>query len=283
MSAVQPPALWLSVAATAVCVVAVAAMATSEGPRRPLTFAGAILLPGGPPGSSSPAAQNTTQPSRPSASPTRARTSAVPPAAASTAGAPTSMPAVIAPPNTSAGTGTPPASPSPPSAVAAPASRTPGRANTPQTGAPARPATPSSASVLAQALFTAVNDVRQRAGLPSLSWSAELHRSAAAHNRQMASANELAFRIGDEPALGVRQANQGVLGNYAAENVGSTQATGLAGALAVHQQMLTEQSPDDSRRQNLLSPMVNTVGIDVLLDPANGRMWITQDFAQLNG
>jgi hypothetical protein len=47
--------------------------------------------------------------------------------------------------------------------------------------------------------------------------------------------------------------------------------------------MLTEQAPDDSRRQNLLSPAVNTVGIDVLLDPANGQMWITQDFAQLSG
>jgi uncharacterized protein YkwD len=141
----------------------------------------------------------------------------------------------------------------------------------------------TSASALAQALFTALNDARQRAGLPELSWSAELQRSAAGHNQQMASANELAFRIGDEPALGVRQANQGVLGSYAAENVASTRATGLAGALAVHQQMLTEQAPDDSRRQNLLSPAVNTVGIDVLLDPANGQMWITQDFAQLSG
>lgn len=98
----------------------------------------------------------------------------------------------------------------------------------------------------------------------------------------MASANELAFRIGDEPALGVRQANQGVLGSYAAENVASTQATGLAGALAAQQQMLSEQPPDDSRRQNLLSPAVNAVGIDVLLDPVNSRMWITQDFAQLD-
>lgn len=99
----------------------------------------------------------------------------------------------------------------------------------------------------------------------------------------MAAANELAFRLGDEPALGVRQANQGVLGDYAAENVGSTPATDLAGALAVQQLMLTEQPPDDSRRQNLLSTAVNAVGIDVLLDPVNGRMWITQDFAQLNG
>jgi uncharacterized protein YkwD len=98
----------------------------------------------------------------------------------------------------------------------------------------------------------------------------------------MARANELASRVGDEPALGVRQANQGVLGSYAAENVASTQATGLAGALAAQQSMLAEHPLDGARRQNLLSPALNAIGIDVLLDPAHGRMWITQDFAQLS-
>lgn len=290
MPAVQGPALWLSAAATAVCAVTVAAMATSDGPRRPLTFAGAVLLPGGQPSAAAPAAgaaTRATRASRPSASPTRPRTSTARPSpsptAASTAGYSASMPAVIPiqhdPTSTSAPAAAPPSSPA---AIAGPAAKPSGKPHTPRTGAPTVPDAGTSASALAQALFTALNDARQRAGLPELSWSAELQRSAAGHNQQMASANELAFRIGDEPALGVRQANQGVLGSYAAENVGSTQATGLAGALAVHQQMLTEQAPDDSRRQNLLSPAVNVVGIDVLLDPANGQMWITQDFAQLN-
>lgn len=287
MPAVQGPALWLSAAATAVCAVTVAAMATSDGPRRPLTFAGAVLLPGGPPSAPAPAAGAATRASRPSASPTRPRTSTTRPSpsptAASTAGYSASMPAVIpvqhGPTSTSAPTAAPPSSPA---AIAGPAAKPSGKPHTPRTGAPTVPDAGTSASALAQALFTALNDARQRAGLPELSWSAELQRSAAGHNEQMASANELAFRIGDEPALGVRQANQGVLGSYTAENVGSTRATGLAGALAVHQQMLTEQAPDDSRRQNLLSPAVNAVGIHVLLDPANGRMWITQDFAQLN-
>ena len=45
--------------------------------------------------------------------------------------------------------------------------------------------------------------------------------------------------------------------------------------------MLAEQPPEDSRRQNLLSASLTAVGIDVLLDPAHGRLWITEDFAQL--
>lgn len=296
MPAAQSPALWLSAAATAVCAVTVAAMAASDGPRRPLTFAGAVLLPGSQPSGPSPAEGVTTQPGKPSASPSRPRTSAPPPAAssanpsaaASTGGYSPSMPAVIPVQHNPAGTPTQaaPASSSPPAAIAGPASRPSGQSQTPQTprtGEPTEPGAGTSATALAQALFTALNDARQRAGLPTLSWSAGLGRSAAGHNRQMASANELAFRIGDEPALGVRQANQGVLGSYAAENVGSAQATDVAGALAAQQQMLTEQPPDDRRRQNLLSPLLNSVGIDVLLDPAHGRMWITQDFARLDG
>ncbi|HEV2885900.1 MAG TPA: CAP domain-containing protein [Jatrophihabitans sp.] len=135
---------------------------------------------------------------------------------------------------------------------------------------------------MAQVLFTALNNARRQAGLAPLNWSADLQRSAAGHNRAMAAANLLAARIGDEPALGVRQANQGVLGSYAAENLGFTETTSPAGAVAAQRDMFAEQAPDDSRRQNLLSSAVSTVGIDVLLDPVHGRLWITEDFAQLS-
>jgi hypothetical protein len=109
-----------------------------------------------------------------------------------------------------------------------------------------------------------------------------LQRSAADHNQAMAQANQLTSRVAGEPALGVRQANQGVLGSYAAEVVGSTGSASSAGAQAVQQAMLAEQPPDDSYRQTLLSASVDSVGIDVLLDPAHGRLWITEDFAQLS-
>jgi hypothetical protein len=131
-------------------------------------------------------------------------------------------------------------------------------------------------------LFSTLNSARKQAGLPPLSWNPALQRSAAGHNQAMAAANQLASRVGDEPALGVRQANQGVLGSFAAESLGYTESTGLAGVMGVQQQMLAEQPPEDSRRQTLLSTAVNAVGIDVLLDPVHGRVWITEDFAQLS-
>lgn len=284
MPAVQPPTLWLSIAATAVSVVTVAAMASSGGPRRPLTFAGAVLLPGDRHNVASPAASDTTrpsrQPSRPSPPRTQARTSAAPSAAASTAGYAALMPSIVPVQNTSS-TRAPAAEPTASAASTAPTSRSTASAHASQTSAANPPGTGSSASALAQALFTALNEARRQAGLPALSWSDRLQRSAAGHNHQMSRANELGSRVGDEPALGVRQANQGVLASYSAENVASTQATSLAGVLAIQHSMLAEQPLDGSQRQNLLSPVLNAVGIDVLLDPAQGRTWITQDFALL--
>ena len=98
----------------------------------------------------------------------------------------------------------------------------------------------------------------------------------------MAAANQLASRVGDEAALGVRQANQGVVGSYAAESSGYAQSSQSGEALAVQQQMLAEQPPADSQRQNLLSAAVDAVGIDVLVDPVHGGLWVTEDFAQLS-
>lgn len=281
MPAVQAPALWLSAAATAISAVAVVAMASSEGPRRPLTFAGAILLPDDRSGAASETAGSTSPARRHGAPLTAARTVAAPSASVSHVEYQSPITTVFPVRHTSAAassspTATPVSSASPTPAVSS--SRT---VNTPRVGVSATPTPGPSAAALAQALFSTLNDGRKQAGLPALSWNAGLQRSAALHNQAMAAANQLASRVGDEPALGVRQANQGVVGSYAAESSGYTDSTGLAGALAVQQQLLAEQASGDSSRQDLMSTAVNAIGIDVLFDLAHGRLWVTEDLAQL--
>lgn len=259
-------------------------MASSDGPRRPLTFAGAILLPDGYDNASPQALAQQAQPSRPGAARNGTRRPAVP----SPATSPSHYqppPAWIAPSQSGSPVRSSPSASAPTTVPARSVHRTPaprasGRVNDPRSGVPATPA-PASTAALAQALFNTVNTERRKAGLPLLSWNTQLQRSAAAHNQAMAAANQLASRVGDEPALGVRQANQGVAGSYAAESVGYTEGVTPAGALAVHQQMLAEQPPDDRDLQNLLSTEVTAVGIDVLLDQAHGRLWVTEDFARL--
>jgi hypothetical protein len=45
--------------------------------------------------------------------------------------------------------------------------------------------------------------------------------------------------------------------------------------------MLGEQPPNDGHRQNILSSQANSIGIDVVLDRAHGRLWLTEDFARV--
>lgn len=281
MPGVRGPALWSAIAAIAISVVAVAAIAASGGPRRPLTFAGSVLLPDGPFTTSAaaphPAAPRTTIAPAGSAGPVTS-TSVVP----SNAGNPAPIVAVIQSPGgapDSRAAATP--SSARPAASAPPASH-------PTSNRPSQPAVPTSSTIgsnrveLAKLLFTALNDARRQAGLPPLAWNIGLQRSAARHNRLMAAVNRLQARVGDEPALGARQANEGVAGRYAGENLALSETIGNAGALAAQQLMLTELPPADNDRRNLLSSTLDSIGIDVLVDRAHGRLWITQDFAQLS-
>jgi uncharacterized protein YkwD len=273
MPAVRPPTFWLWMAAATISAVAVVCMVAAGGNRRPLTFAGAILLPDSRSGSSAPAPTA----ARPSAtpSPTVARSAAPvlatpsgyrPPVAQVLPAASTAWSSSLAPAATSRAVAPAPAA----------SSRTP----VPQTSVPP-PQGDAGPDALAQALLTALNDARHQAGLAGLAWNGRLRRIATGHNQAMARAGLLTSRVGDEPALGVRQANQGVLGDYAAEVEGRTNQAGTSGALAVLRSMLTEQAPDDTRRRCLLSGAVDSVGIDVLTDTAHGQLWITVDVAQL--
>jgi|GEM_PF-4563891 len=256
-------------------------MVMSGGPRRPLSFAGAILLPDSHSSATTQPSAHAGAPSRPRASGSSVRpTAPASPPSARPSSEPTPVAALAPAPVRNTG-GAPSSSVARPAPAGAPTSS--GRADPPATSVPATPVSSSGSTLIAQALFDALNAARTQAGLAPLTWSADLRRSAASHNNAMAAANQLAPRIAAEPALGVRQANQGVLADLAAENLGSTQTLSRAGALAVQQAMLSEQSPEDGNRQNLMSGSFSAVGIDVLLDPAHGRLWITEDFAQLSG
>lgn len=274
MPAVRPPTFWLWMAAATISAVAVVCMVAAGGTRRPLTFAGAILLPDSRPGSSAPA-------------PAAARPSAIPtPTAARSAAPVLATPNAYRPPVTQV---LPEAStawssslaPAATSRSVAPAPAASSRTPAPRTSVPTPPQGGPGPDALAQALLTALNDARHQAGLAALAWNGRLERIATGHNQAMARAGLLTSRVGDEPALGVRQANQGVLGDYAAEVEGRTNQAGTSGALAVLHSMLTEQPPDDTRRRCLLSGAVDSVGIDVLTDTAHGQLWVTVDVAQL--
>jgi uncharacterized protein YkwD len=144
----------------------------------------------------------------------------------------------------------------------------------------ARGATKTEASI-ANVVFKAINHDRASNGLAPLSWCPELANSARQHDLAMAKAGTLAHQLDGEAGLGERENEQGVSWSEAGENIGYDGSLSVNGALELHQLMMAEQPPDDGHRQNILSQDFDVVGVDILLDPRNGVLWLTEDFAQL--
>lgn len=134
---------------------------------------------------------------------------------------------------------------------------------------------------IAQAVFNAINKDRAAAGLSPLQWSDALARSARQHNKTMMAANQLSHQLPEEPGLGDRERQQGVIWMQAAENIGVTNELSEQGALNLHQAMMAEKPPDDGHRRNILNTQSNQLGVDILITPAQGQLWLTEDFAQV--
>jgi uncharacterized protein YkwD len=148
--------------------------------------------------------------------------------------------------------------------------------------APKLPAVPSSGdSQDARAVFDAINQARLAQHLPALTWSSRLQLSAQRHNQVMAADNTLAHQVGDEGSLGQRENQAGIRWSFAAENIGWTTTRSLDGALGIQSSMLAESAPDDAHRRNILSHDAHAVGIAVLIDAKHGRLWLTEDFADI--
>jgi uncharacterized protein YkwD len=161
----------------------------------------------------------------------------------------------------------------------------PAPASTPAPPAPAPPAPAPSGTGpdpahMAAAVFDAINGSRQAAGLRPLQWNSALQISAQRHNQAMSHADTLTHQAPGEADLGTRESSAGVSWWWAAENIGVSSELTEQAALGLEAAMVNEQPPNDGHRQNILSGDADSVGVDVLLDPAHNRMWLTEDFAQ---
>jgi uncharacterized protein YkwD len=180
-------------------------------------------------------------------------------------------------PSSSSASASAPASTSPTSpGGTAPSSSAP--ATTPAGTAPAQQGTP------ADQVLALINQARSQAGLPALTFSAGLNQSASQHNSTMAAGCGLSHQCPGEPAIGDRETAAGVHWTAAGENIGeegpvsdTTSAIAQA-AVALTQDMLNEQPPNDGHRMNILSTSYAHIGIAVLRD-SKGTVWLTQDFS----
>lgn len=135
----------------------------------------------------------------------------------------------------------------------------------------------------ANSVLTMLNAERAAHRLPALGMSAYLINSAHRHNLWMAADNTMSHQLPGEPDFGTRIRQAGVPWHAAAENIGWTTNRTTTGADGLESAMYNEVAPNDGHRLNILSTAVHYVGIDVYLDAAHGKLWLTEDFADVSG
>ena len=150
------------------------------------------------------------------------------------------------------------------------------------TGGSAAAAT-ATESAIANSVLQLLNGERAAHGLPALGMSTALISSARRHNLWMASANTMSHQLPGEPDFGTRIRQAGVAWHSAAENIGWTTNRTTAGADGLETAMYNEVAPYDGHRLNILSTAVHYVGVDIYLDAAHGKLWLTEDFADVSG
>jgi uncharacterized protein YkwD len=185
-------------------------------------------------------------------------------------------------PSSPSPTAAPPSAQPPPATVAPRTSTLPAAPKT-TSAVPAAvppPAGPVTEASYAAAVLSTLNSERAQNGLPPLSSNATLGGTARAHNLRMASANSMSHQLPSEAPLGDRITAAGYHWRSCGENIGWTTARTQSGIVAIEVQMYNETPPDDGHRLNILSASFTQVGVDVILDNATGKLWLTEDFGQ---
>ena len=150
--------------------------------------------------------------------------------------------------------------------------------------APARAQAATAAETSAAAsVLRLLNAERAANHLPALGSSPGLISSARLHNLTMATADLLSHQLPGEAVFSTRIARAGVAWYSAAENIGWTTDRSTTGANGLQLSMYNEKAPNDGHRLNILSRSLRYVGIDVLIDARTGKLWLTEDFADVSG
>lgn len=135
-------------------------------------------------------------------------------------------------------------------------------------------------ATISYAVFQLLNSERASNRLPALKSDPHLRAAAHGHNLAMAKYNTLSHQLPGEAVFNVRMANSGFRCSYCGENVAWNGNTSQAGGTALEVMMYNEKAPNNGHRLNILSPRFTYVGVDVIIDTAHGKLWLTEDFAR---
>jgi uncharacterized protein YkwD len=145
-------------------------------------------------------------------------------------------------------------------------------------GATTLPARTALESRIAWAVKALINSERALHGSGYLYMNSHLQLSARRHNVTMARYNTMSHQLPGEPYFSTRMTQAGYQWSWAGENIAWNSAMTLSGVLTLERLMYNEKAPNDAHRVNILNRHYRDVGVDVYLDPAHHKIWLTTDF-----
>ncbi len=131
---------------------------------------------------------------------------------------------------------------------------------------------------IATAVTKLLNAERRAHHLRTLRTNKHLVSSARSHDLAMARSNTMSHQVKGESQLGRRLDRAGYHWSWDGENIGYNNRMSKAGVLALQKAMYNERAPFNGHRLNILNKHFRNVGVDVYLDRAHHKVWLTVDF-----
>lgn len=129
-------------------------------------------------------------------------------------------------------------------------------------------------------LLRQLNAERHAHHLAALHSSPRLDLSARRHTLLMDARRTLSHQLPGERSLGARVSATGYVWRALGENIGWTSDTTARGVAALQSAMYRERPPNDGHRKNILSTTYRQIGVGVVYDARQHRIWITEDFGR---
>ncbi|SHG18917.1 Uncharacterized conserved protein YkwD, contains CAP (CSP/antigen 5/PR1) domain [Jatrophihabitans endophyticus] len=124
-----------------------------------------------------------------------------------------------------------------------------------------------------------INAQRRQHHLKPVKLNRYLTLASDRHNRAMARVNTISHQLSGEKDFVARDRAAGFRYRcWGGENIGVSARVSRAGARELQSLMYAEKAPNDGHRQNILNRHYTMVGVAVLRDARNGRLWLTTDF-----
>ncbi len=134
--------------------------------------------------------------------------------------------------------------------------------------------------MIGRAVTHLLNSERAAHGLPALVFNQDLRLAARRHNLTMARYNRMSHQLPGEAFFGTRISRAGYHWSYIGENIGWNSSMTRAGVLSLQKVMYNEKAPNNGHRLNILSRKFRNVGVDVYMDRAHHKVWLTTDFGR---